>query len=70
MSTKERLHQIIDEMNEDQAAVLLTDPDGPRPPLTDEEREGVAGARGERRAGKGIPLEEAIRWLRAGCDSS
>lgn len=65
MSTKERLHQLIDEMNDDQAAVLLMDLEEPRPPLTDQEREAIANARQELRDGRGISLEEAMKRLRA-----
>ncbi|NJD63792.1 MAG: hypothetical protein FIB00_00865 [Chloroflexi bacterium] len=65
MSTKERLHRLIDEMNDDQAAVLLMDLEEPRPPLTDEEREAIATARQELRSGEGISLEEAMKRLRA-----
>jgi hypothetical protein len=65
MSSKERLHQLIDEMNDDQAAVLLLDLQEPRPPLTDQEREAIANARQELRDGRGIPLDEAMKRLRA-----
>lgn len=65
MSSKERLHQLIDEMNDDQAAVLLMDLQEPRPPLTDQEREAIANARQELRDGRGIPLDEAMKRLRA-----
>ena len=65
MSTKERLHQLIDEMNDDQAAVLLLDLEEPRPPLTDQERDAIVTARQELRAGQGISLEEAMKRLRA-----
>jgi hypothetical protein len=65
MSTKERLHQLIDEMNDDQAAVLLMDLEEPRPPLTDQEHDAIAAARQELRAGQGISLEEAMKRLRA-----
>ena len=64
MSSKERLHQLIDEMNDDQAAVLLLDLQEPRPPLTDQEREAIANARQELRDGRGIPLDEAMKRLR------
>ena len=64
MSTKERLHQLIDEMNEDQAAVLLMDLDAVPPPLSESERAEIHAARESLRAGKGIPLDEAIRRLR------
>ncbi len=62
---RERLHQLIDEMNDDQAAVLLMDLEEPRPPLTDQEREAIANARQELRDGRGISLEEAMKRLRA-----
>lgn len=65
MSSKERLHQLIDEMTDDQAAVLLLDLQEPRPPLTDQEREAIANARQELRDGRGIPLDEAMKRLRA-----
>lgn len=65
MSSKERLHQLIDEMTDDQAAVLLMDLQEPRPPLTDQEREAIANARQELRDGRGIPLDEAMKRLRA-----
>ena len=65
MSTKERLHQLIDEMNDDQAAVLLIDLEEPRPPLTATEREQIEVARAELREGKGIPLDEVLRELRS-----
>lgn len=64
MSTKERLHQLIDEMNDDQAAVLLMDLEEQRPALTSAEREEIAAARAELRHGRGIPLDEAIRRIR------
>ncbi|MEO8540392.1 MAG: hypothetical protein ABI577_11680 [bacterium] len=63
MSTKERLHQIIEEMNDHQATVLLMDLEVP--PLTDDERAQIEVARDELRAGKGIPMDEAMRRLRA-----
>lgn len=63
MSTKERLHQLIDEMNDEQAAVLLMDLKEP-PPLTDQERDAIVTARQELRAGQGISLEEAMKRLR------
>lgn len=65
MSTKERLHQIIDEMNDDQASVLLMDLEEPIPPLTADERAAIDEGREELRSGMGIPLDEAMRRLRA-----
>ena len=64
MSAKERLHQLIDEMNEDQATVLLMDLDAVPPPLSDSEHAAIHEAREALRAGKGVPLDEAIRRLR------
>ena len=37
MSAKERLHELIEEMHDDQAAVLLMDLERPMPPLTAED---------------------------------
>lgn len=65
MSTKERLHQLIDEMNDDQAEVLLLDLAAAPPPLSDDERAEIQKARQELRDGKGIPHEEVMRRLRA-----
>lgn len=63
MSTKERLHQIIDEMNDDQAAVLLMDLEDLRPRLSDEDRAAIEEGLKELRDGRGIPHEEAMRRL-------
>jgi len=65
MSTKERLHQLIDEMNDDQAEVLLLDLAAAPHPLSDDERAEIQKARQELRDGKGIPHEEVMRRLRA-----
>ena len=51
-------------MEEDQAVALLMNL-GASPPLTDEERADIEAARAELRAGKGIPLDEAMKRLRA-----
>ncbi len=65
MSTKERLHALIDEMTEDQAAVLLMDLEQEPPPLTTAEESAIARARADLAAGKGIPHDELMRKLRA-----
>ncbi|HMO96533.1 MAG TPA: hypothetical protein PKD27_10470 [Tepidiformaceae bacterium] len=63
MTVKERLHQLIDEMHEDQAAVLLLDLeecDVGEDALIAE----IARARDELRRGEGIPHDEAMARLR------
>jgi hypothetical protein len=65
MSTKERLHQLVDEMNDDQAAVLLIELEDEPPPLSEAERAEIDLARGQLRAGEGIPHDELMRRLRA-----
>jgi hypothetical protein len=63
MSTKERLHEIIDEMDEDQAEGLLMELDRPSPPLSAEDIASIERGRAELRQGKGIPHEEVLRRL-------
>ncbi|MGE3075928.1 MAG: hypothetical protein AB7N24_08585 [Dehalococcoidia bacterium] len=52
MSTKERLHQLIDEMNEDQAAVLLMDLNEPMPRLSAEDVAAIDEGLSQLRAGQ------------------
>ena len=61
MSTKERLHQIIDEMNDDQASVLLMDLEAPRPPLTNEDREAIARGLADSEAGRTRPHADVMK---------
>ena len=63
MSTKERLHQLIDEMNDDQAAVLLEDLEWEPGPLSEEDIAAIEKGREQARAGLGIPHEEALKRL-------
>lgn len=64
MSTKERLHQLIDEMNEDQAAVLLLDLEQPNWRLTEEDRASVERGRAQAREGGSLSTEEVFARLR------
>ena len=64
MTAKERLHQLISEMNDDQAAVLLMDLEEPPPRLSDDERRAIGEARRELAAGRGIPNDEVMQELR------
>jgi hypothetical protein len=61
MSAKERLHELIDGMHDDQAEVLLLELERPMPPLTPEDIASIERGRAELRAGKGIPHEEVLR---------
>lgn len=64
MSTKERLHALIEEMNEDQAEMLLMNLEDAEPiPLTAAERADIDKGRSELRAGLGIPHEEVLKRL-------
>lgn len=65
MSIKERLHQLIDEMNDDQANVLLIELEDESPPLSEAERRDIDLARRQLREGQGIPHDEVMRRLRA-----
>lgn len=64
MSVKEKLHRLIDEMNEDQAAVLLMDLETPPPPLTPEDRASIARGREQARSGQLRTTEEVFDRLR------
>ncbi|MCC6960531.1 MAG: hypothetical protein IT301_11840 [Dehalococcoidia bacterium] len=61
MSTKERLHQLIDEMNEDQAAVLLMDLEWEPSPLSAEDREAIARGLADSEAGRTRPHAEVMK---------
>lgn len=64
MSTKEQLHQLIDEMNDDQAAYLLVELQQASPPLTEEDREAIARGRDQARRGTGRTTAEVFERLR------
>jgi len=63
MSSKERLHQLIDEMNDDQAAVLLLDIEEPREPLSTEDIGSIKRGRAQTRAGKLRTTDEVFERL-------
>ncbi len=64
MSTKERLHQLIDEMNDDQAEVLLLDLAYEPGPLSPEDIESIERGRAQARAGQLRTTEEVFERLR------
>jgi hypothetical protein len=64
MSTKERLHQLIDEMNDDQAAVLLMDLEYEPRPLSPEDIESIERGRAQARAGQLRTTGEVFERLR------
>lgn len=61
MSTKERLHKLIDEMNDDQAAVLLLDLEEPRPSLSEEDKASISRAFADSEAGRTRPHADVMR---------
>lgn len=78
MTTKERLHQVVDAMSEDEAADTLDylvsrgrDPLARRldaaplddEPLTDEERESLRDARADKAAGRLVSMDDLRREL-------
>lgn len=64
MSVKEKLHRLIDEMNDDQAAVLLMDLETPPAPLTPEDRASIERGLQQARAGQLRTTEEVFERLR------
>ena len=60
MSPKARLHELIEQMNDDQAAVLLMELDLPYPPLTAEDIASIERGRADSRAGRTTPHEEVM----------
>lgn len=64
MSTKERLHRLIDEMNDDQAAVLLMDLEYEPGPLSPGDVESIDRGRAQARAGQLRTTEEVFERLR------
>ena len=63
MSSKERLHQLIDEMNDDQAEVLLLDIEEPREPLSTEDIASIKRGRAQARARKLRTTDEVFERL-------
>ncbi len=57
MTAKERLHQLIDEMHDDQAAVLLMDLEE-RHALSDEDRASIERGFADSKAGRTTPHAE------------
>ena len=64
MSTKERLHQLIDEMNEDQAAVLLMDLEREPGLLSEDDRAAIDRGRAQARQRLSTSTEEVLKRLR------
>ncbi|MFN8618836.1 MAG: hypothetical protein U0837_17265 [Dehalococcoidia bacterium] len=64
MSTKERLHQLVDEMNDDQADELLERLEFVAPPLSEEDRASIERGRAQARAGQLRTTEEVFASLR------
>ena len=60
MSSKERLHQLIDEMNDDQAAVLLLDLEEPREPLSTEDTASIKRGRARRGPENSAPQMKSL----------
>ncbi len=58
MTAKERLHQLIDEMHDDQAAVLLMDLE--RPPLSEADHEAIARGLADSEAGRTFSEQEVM----------
>lgn len=52
MTVKEKLHQLIDEMHEDQAFGLLEELERPLPPLSAEDRESIERGFADSKAGR------------------
>jgi hypothetical protein len=64
MSTKERLHQLIDAMQDDEAADLLDDLEFQPAPLSDEDIASIERGRAQAKAGQLRPTEEVFERLR------
>lgn len=64
MSAKARLHELIDEMNDDQAEVLLLDLAYEPGPLSPEDIESIERGRAQARAGQLRTTEEVFERLR------
>ncbi len=64
MSTKERLHALVDEMNEDQADELLERLEFVPAPLSEEDLASIERGRAQARAGQHRTTEEVFESLR------
>ena len=64
MTAKERLHELIEEMHEDQAEVLLMDLERPMPPFTPEDVASIERGRAQARTGQSRTTDEVFERLR------
>jgi hypothetical protein len=61
VSVRERLHELIDQLSEDEVVALLFDLESPPPPLSDEDKASIARAFADSDAGRIKSHAEVMR---------